>query len=87
MIVDVSSSTADLRAPGGPWEQQWLEAAKGTAAAEGVLWATTADGATLSRSTWTVAGHAFKATIDDNQLLADAELQRRPNACAPPTAA
>ena len=63
VIVDVSSSTADLRAPGGAWEQQWLEAAKGTAAAEGVLWATTADGATLSRSTWTVAGHAFAATI------------------------
>ncbi len=77
VIVDVSSSTATLRAPGGPWESQWLEAAKGTAAHEGVLWATTADGASVSRSVWNVQGHAFKATIDDNELLADAELARQ----------
>jgi len=77
VIVDVSSSTAPLRAPGGPWEQAWMDAVRATASKQGVLWATTADGATISHSLWSVQGRVFKPTLDDNQLLAKAELKRQ----------
>jgi hypothetical protein len=63
--------------PGGQWEQEWLDAVRATAAKQGVLWATTADGNAVSRSLWSVRGRAFRPTIDDNKLLGEAELRHQ----------
>ena len=77
IISDVSGSTKPQRAPNGVYEQGWIDAATATALARGSLWAATADGQTLSSSTWQVNGRGFKESIEGNDLLAEAELKKQ----------
>src|SRR4051812_40369472 len=83
LITDVSGSTRDLRAPQGEFEQDWMLAACHTALHQGTLWATTADSQTVANSVWQVRGTDFKPTIDGNDLLAAAEMNKKANALAP----
>jgi hypothetical protein len=50
---------------------------------QGTLWATTADSQTVANSTWLVRGQEFTPTIEDNDLLAGAELGRRADELGP----
>jgi hypothetical protein len=83
LITDVSGSTRDLRGPGGPFERDWLLAACHTALEQGTLWATTADSQTVANSEWTVRDRVFAPTIEDNDLLAAAELRRQADGLRP----
>lgn len=82
LIVDVSGSTKALRNRGGQFESDWNMAACHTALNQGSLWATTADSQTLANSLWRVRKD-FKPTITDNELLAQAEMQKAADGLAP----
>lgn len=77
LITDISGSTEELRHPGGDFEKGWLATATATALARGSLWATVADGETLSSSTWLINGKGFTPSVEGNDLLGDGEMKKK----------